>query len=287
MKLNDDMISLGSEINPVTGLDDPEAFGDLVMKRDYQENIEKLKTNFEEGPWVFKRNGIYYMVYAAGGVPEHMAYSTASDINGPWRYQGRIMDEPENSFTIHGGCIEFKGRNFFFYHNGVLPNGGGFRRSTCVEEFEWTSDGKIPLMPFTKEGVKTPIHNLNPFNRVEAETIAYSQGVKTDHNSGQEHYVTSIHNGDYIKVRSVDFGDKGASKFLANLRNVVNGASIEVRIDSIDGALIGTLQCDSNSGKDWHTYATKIERTRGVHDLYMVFRGGDGELFEFDWWQMK
>ena len=173
-KLNKDMISLGSEVIPVKELNDSIAFGPLVMKRDYQLNKRMLKTNYEEGPWVFKRNGLYYMVYAAGGVPEHMAYSTAKSIHGPWKYQGRIMNEAANSFTIHGGSIEYHNRHFMFYHNGALPNGGGFRRSTCIEEFKFGEDGKIPFIPFTKEGVRTPVRNLNPYQRVEAETMAVS-----------------------------------------------------------------------------------------------------------------
>lgn len=72
-------------------------------------------TQYEEGPWVTKRNGIYYAVYPAGGVPEYMAYSTAPSVHGPWTFKGRIMNEAENSFTIHGGNIHFKGHDYMFY----------------------------------------------------------------------------------------------------------------------------------------------------------------------------
>ena len=148
-KLNRDMISLGSEIIKVN-TDDEEAFGPSKRKYDYQVHDTIMKTNYEEGPWVYKRQGIYYMIYAAGGVPEHMAYSTAPSINGPWKYRGKIMGEAENSFTIHGGAIHFKGKDYMFYHNGALPGGSGFRRSTCVEEFKYNPDGSIPFIPFTK-----------------------------------------------------------------------------------------------------------------------------------------
>ncbi len=154
-KLNEDMITLGSEIIKVD-TEDESAFGPKVIKRDYQLNKRIPKTNYEEGPWVYKRNGLYYLVYAAGGVPEHMAYSTSTSIHGPWKYGGRILNEAENSFTIHGGIINFKGRDFIFYHNGKLPGGGGFNRSACIEEFKYNPDGSIPLIPFT-EGVTKPV----------------------------------------------------------------------------------------------------------------------------------
>lgn len=284
-KLNKDMISLGSEVIPVKELNDSIAFGPLVMKRDYQLNKRMLKTNYEEGPWMFKRNGLYYMVYAAGGVPEHMAYSTAKSIHGPWKYQGRIMNEAANSFTIHGGSIEYHNRHFMFYHNGALPNGGGFRRSTCIEEFKFGEDGKIPFIPFTKEGVRTPVRNLNPYQRVEAETMAFSYGLKTDRRAGSQHYITSIHNGDWLKVRSVDFGEKGATNFSACVAGLIQGGSIELRIDALGGSVIGTLEVSPTGGSEqWKVQTTQVNAVKGVHDLYLLFKGGDEELFNVDYW---
>lgn len=151
-KLNENMISLGSEITEVNTKDE-NAFGPQKRKFDWQVRDTIWKTNYEEGPWVFKRKGLYYLMYAAGGVPEHMAYSTSESINGPWKYRGRILGEADNSFTIHGGIINFKGHDYIFYHNGKLnldsTKGGGFNRSACMEEFHYNSDGTIPFIKFT------------------------------------------------------------------------------------------------------------------------------------------
>lgn len=154
-KLGEDMISLTSPITEVN-TKDVEAFGPQKRKFDWQVRDTIWKTNYEEAPWMYKRKGTYYLVYAAGGVPEHMAYATSQSIDGPWKYGGRIMNESPNSFTIHGGIINFKGHDFIFYHNGKLPGGGGFNRSACIEEFEYNEDGSIPLIPFT-EGITKPI----------------------------------------------------------------------------------------------------------------------------------
>lgn len=285
-RLNEDMISLGSEVIKVN-TEDTDAFGPLVMKHDYQLNKRIPKTNYEEGPWVFKRNGIYYLVYAAGGVPEHMAYSTAKNINGPWKYQGRIMNEAENSFTIHGGSIEFKGRNFMFYHNGLLPNGGGFRRSTAIEEFTFGENGEIPFIPFTKEGVRTPTANLNPYQRVEAETMAFGYGLKTDRQPGNNHYLTSIHNGDWLRLRAVDFKNGEANHVVASLPKVRAGGTIEFYVDNLGGKPIAILPVAPTDKKQQEWQADIQKKVTGIHDLYLLFRGGDDELFDFDWWQFK
>ncbi len=284
-RLNDDMISLGSEVMEVKGLNDEKAFGPKKLKMDYKLGKKVMKTNFEEGPWVFKRNGLYYLVYAAGGVPEHMAYSTSKSINGPWKYEGKIMGESPKSFTIHGGSIEFKGRNFMFYHNGLLPNGQGFRRSTAVEEFEFTKDGKIPFIPFTNDGVKHPAGTLNPYVRIEAETMADSYGLKTDRMAGNDHVITSVHSGDWLRVRNVDFGKGKPSKVKAIVRNVKQCGSIEFFIDHLSKNPIASVRVTDVHQSECEAVVNKD--ISGVHDVYMLFRGDDGELFDMDCWQMK
>lgn len=285
--LNDDMISLADEVKPVPGLDDPAAFGPLAMKYDYQLDKPVPKTNYEEAPWVFKRNGTYYMVYAAGGVPEYLAYSTATSIHGPWTFGGRIMDEAENSFTIHSGNIEYHGRNFMFYHNGSAPNGNGFRRSTCIEEFTWGENGKIPFIPFTKEGVRYPVRNLIPYQRVEAETMAFCYGLKTDRCDYPPHYITSVHNGDWLKLRNVDFGQKGPKRFSACVAGNVKNGIIEVQLDYLGGKTVVSLPVlPTNGTQDWQIQTAEVfEEVKGVHDLYLLFRGDDGEMFRVDYWE--
>ena len=290
-ELNDDMISFKDGYKEVPGYRDPKAFGELQSKMNWAAGHNEMMTQYEEGPWIMKYNGTYYLSYPAGGVPEYMGYSTAPSIHGPWTFRGRIMNEAQNSFTIHGGNIEFKGRHFMFYHNGMLPNGEGFRRSCCVEEFKFNDDGSIPFIPFTKEGIRTPIKNLNPYKRIEAETIAYSYGLKNDRQAGTQHYITSIHTGDWIKVRSVDFGDKKPTQFTASVASEHDGGFIEVRLDNLNGDIIASLKAPATGEEDnWQIIETKVHSQKpiiGVHDIYFLFRGGDKELFNFDWWTFK
>ena len=292
-RLNDDMVSFDGDVIEVTSLNDENAFGPLVMKQDYRLNKRMLKTNYEEGPWVFKRNGTYYLVYAAGGVPEHMAYSTSDNINGPWKYGGRIMDEAEKSFTIHGGSVNFKGRDFMFYHNGMLPNGDGFRRASCVEEFKFNDDGSIPHIPFTRHGVATPAGTLDPYKRVEAETMASGFGLKTDRKAGDDHYLTSINNGDWLRLRAVDFGDRVPRHFKACVGTAKEGSAIQLRLDALSGPVIATVNIVPTGGVDkYQLQSAEIVLPKGVdlsgvHDVYMLFQGGEGELFDFDYWTVE
>lgn len=282
-RLADDMISFVDGYKEVPGFHDPACFGPQSVKMNWAKGKEELMVGYEEGPWVMKRDGIYYMSYPAGGVPEHMAYSTAPSIDGPWTYRGRIMDEAENSFTIHGGNVTFKGRDYMFYHNGMLPNGWGFHRSTCVEEFKFNEDGSIPFIPFTKEGVE-PVGTIDPYQTVQAETINQSWGVKLDRRPGDRHYVTSIHNGDWIKVRNVDFGDKPAVMVVMEMLNFKNPGKICFYLDALAGNPIAEIEVNNDN---MMITAPVTGEATGIHDLYLLFRGGDEELFDLDWWEFN
>ncbi len=288
-ELNDDMVSFKDGWQEVPGYHDPECFGELQSKMNWAKGQNEMMTQYEEGPWVMKRNGTYYISYPAGGVPEHMAYSTAPTINGPWTYRGRIMDEAENSFTIHGGNITFKGRDFMFYHNGGLPGGGGYNRSACVEEFKWNDDGTFPFIPFTKEGVKTPVKNLDPYTRVEAETQAESRGLKVDRRAGKDHFVTDIDDGDWIRVRSVDFKDCGQKAVVVVVGEQKGKGTIEFYVDGMEGEPFCKVPVNTdNAGFRTTAFSYLIDTDiRGVHDLYIKFSCEVEKPFTLDWWQFN
>lgn len=283
VKLNEDMISYDQQLGIVKEDLKDENFGYRAKK------IDNRTAAYEEGPWLFKRKSLYYLMYPAGGVPEHLAYSTAKTITGPWTYGDTIMHviKDGGAFTNHPGYIEFKGKSYLFYHNAALPGGGGFKRSVCIEPFNFNADGSIPLIQPTKGGVTESVAQLNPYNRTEAETICWEEGIETAKDEKAGVYVTDISNGDYIKVRSVDFST-GASKFQARVASVSQGGKIEIHIDAKNGSLLGTLDI-KNTGdiQTWKTLSCKVNKIKGIHDLYFIFKGATGNnLFNFDYWQL-
>lgn len=287
-ELNEDMISIKGEVKKLEQT--VNSFG--APNPDKRVKGEKYKDIYTEGPWFYKRKDNYYLLYAAGGVPEHIAYSMSKSPVGPWKYMGEIMPlQDTGSFTNHCGVIDYKGNSYFFYHTGKLPGGGGFGRSVAVEQFEYNAGGTFPVINATQEGVK-PVGSLNPYQRVEAETMAFSEGVKTEPNDRTGIYVSDIHNGDYIKVREVDLGKKGASKLEVSVASALRGGIIEVYADSIGGTLITEIQVPHTGGWEaWKTLETAVKQgeqaVSGTHDLYFCFKGRKGcKLFNFDWWKL-
>ena len=86
-ELNDDMISLKGEVGKLEQT--VESFG--APNPEKRVKGVKYKDTYTEGPWLHKREGKYYLLYAAGGVPEHIAYSMSDGPLGPWKYMGEIM----------------------------------------------------------------------------------------------------------------------------------------------------------------------------------------------------
>ncbi|MDQ8185011.1 glycoside hydrolase family 43 protein [Pelagicoccus sp. SDUM812002] len=109
---------------------------------------------FTEAPWIHKKGELYYLTYA-WGFPERTAYATSKSITGPWEYQGLLKGLAGNCNTNHQSVIEFKGRDYFIYHNGGLLTGGSFRRSVCIEELRYNEDGTLQFVVPTLDGVSS------------------------------------------------------------------------------------------------------------------------------------
>ena len=286
IKLNEDMITC-------TG--DPVRMPEFVKIKG-----EKDPFHYQEGPWAWKRNGHYYMAYASTCCPEGIGYAMGNSPTGPWDFKGMIMEGDQRSSGNHPGIIDYKGNSYALGFNYAIlkqtMSKHYERRSICVEQLTYNADGTIQLLPFwSATGIKQ-LGTLNPYNHTEAETMAYSNGLKTDVVTEWERnipwdkgkkiadrlFVSSIHNGDYIKVKGVNFS-KGATSVDVSIASL-NGGKIEIRTDSIDGSILGTVEVNnSGEGDIWKTFNTKVKNIKGVHDLYFVFKG-EKELFYFDWW---
>jgi arabinoxylan arabinofuranohydrolase len=282
VKLKENMISFDGEIKSFPNT--IESFGKRVGKED-----PVRPTTYEEGPWLYKRNKLYYLFFAGGPISEHIGYSTSNSPIGPWKYQGIVMPTQGGSFTNHPGVIDFKGKTYFFYHNGALPGGGGFTRSVCVEELTFNPDGTIKQMNMT-DGIKKGIATVNPYVKSEAETMAWSKDVKSMQNNEVGVFITAMKNDAFAKVNDVDFRKEGASKLIARLGTTHNSdVSMEVRLDGVVGKLIGTIKVPMTGGNDrWALVTTDVKKVTEIHDVYFVFKGkASSKIMFFDYWMFS
>jgi arabinoxylan arabinofuranohydrolase len=257
--------------------------------------------DFFEASHIHKYNGIYYYSYAdnydsnysypAPTPGSQIAYMTSTNPVGPFVYKGVALGPPPDNYgnNNHHTFFTYQGQWYCVYHNryqaGIDEVSTTEHRNICLDKMEYNPDGTIkPIVP-TIDGL-TQLKYLNPFERVEAETIAQQSGIKTETCSEGGMNVTSIENGDWIRLRGVDFG-KDANSFGARVASTHFSGSIELRLDSLDGTVTGTCFVpNTGDTQTWTTAYCSIYGASGVHDLYLKFKGSDeSSLFNINWWQ--
>ncbi|WP_241674852.1 glycoside hydrolase family 43 protein [Paenibacillus luteus] len=262
-----------------------------------------------EDAGINKVDGTYYFTYCSNfydgtrpeGSPQagEIAYMTSDHPMGPWTYQTTILKNPGHFFGVggnnHHAMFQFQEEWYISYHAQTLSKAMGVPkgyRSTHLNKVSFVADGSIQEIEADLKGVPQ-LDKLNPFSRVEAGTFAWSAGIevlphKMDENGTavEEVAVGAIHNGDWTAVSSVDFG-AGASTFTAFIAGGSEAAVIELRLDSPDGALLGSLSVPQGDGSTgWIEAKTAVKGAEGVHDLYFMFKGkADTDLFTFRAWQ--
>ncbi len=122
---------------------------------------------------------------------------------------------------------------------------------------------------------------------IEAESCTDSKGVQTENCSEGGSDVAYIENGDYIGFRDIDFAG-GTDSLSFRIGAQSGGSTLEVHLDSPDGALIGSMEVGSTGGwQTWKTQTCAIEKQTGTHDVYFVFKGGEGYLYNLNWWTVN
>ena len=275
VKLNEDMVSVDGDIH--------------VASIDFTGTPREA--SYTECPWLWREENHYYLCWASRCCPEGIGYAMSDSPTGPWKCMGTIMDPNSKSSGNHPGILDYKGNSYVFGFNYALlrqtTNAHFERRSICVDLMTYNPDGTIPKVPWWSQAGPPQIGTLNPYVQTEAATICWSTGVKTEHCSEGGMDVCHIENGDYIKVKGVDFGS-GAKSFDARVASATKGGKIELRLDSTNGTLVGTCKVPGTAGwQTWVTQSCKVRGAAGVHDLYLKFTGDSGSLFAFNWWKFK
>ena len=129
-ELNDDMISFKSEIREVT----------------IEDHI-----GYREGPFVWKRKGIYYLLYSRVGGSSYdiLDYATSDNVLGPYQFRGTIIGHGLKG-NEHGSVFEYRGQWYVAYHD-MFPTDK--YRKTCLDIIHYKDNGDIVRSFPTREGV--------------------------------------------------------------------------------------------------------------------------------------
>lgn len=117
--------------------------------------------NYVEGPFMIKRNGLYYLMWSEGGWADSTylaAYGVADTPYGPFEYAGKILENnPEIAFAAgHHSVLRLPGTVddwVICYHRRPLEESDGNHRVVCLDKLEFRADGSIAPVVLTHSGV--------------------------------------------------------------------------------------------------------------------------------------
>lgn len=108
---------------------------------------------------------------------------------------------------------------------------------------------------------------------IEAEDYDDMSGVQLE-NGGTT--VGFIDDGDWLRYDQIDFAD-GPAAMALQIAKASTGGSLELRLDALNGPLIGTFTPESTGGwQDFQPQKSNLESVTGVHDLFLVATGAAG-----------
>lgn len=134
---------------------------------------------FTEAPWVHKKDGLYYLSYAAG-FPERIQYAVSTKPDGPFVNKGILNEIAGNSNTNHQAIVQFKGNWYFIYHNGgIQTDGGSYSRSVCIDKLEFDENNLYKPIIMTTKGVdmlEAPnVNSLKDISQAPYSPFEYNQ----------------------------------------------------------------------------------------------------------------
>ncbi|MCI1186201.1 family 43 glycosylhydrolase [Hymenobacter sp. DH14] len=262
-KLKDNMLELATA---------PQTLGELPAK------------GLKEGPFVFERNGTYYLTYPhVANKTERLEYATSASPLGPFTVQGVFMDEsPTGCWTNHHSIIEFNRQWYLFYHHNDLSPQFDKNRSIRLDSLFFEPDGRIRKVMPTLRGVGLTAarqkNQLDRYSRLSpgGASIAF---LDTANRFGGWKTVLAGPQS-WVQYNGVAFG--GSKLKTVTLRAVsAAGATVYIRLDGPRGPVLARVTVPS--GRGWQDIKAPLTTSAsGTHALFVAPQG-NGAAVEIDW----
>jgi len=238
---------------------------------------------YREGPFVWKRRGIYYLLYSRTGSSGYdvLDYATSAQIQGPYQFKGTIVGHGRKG-NEHGSVFQYKGQWYVAYHD-LFPT-DKFRK-TCLEIIHYRENGEIVRVQPTRKGVGW----YDASEKIEAENyLEKSVDIEYKELNDSGFYMDHVRNGCWLKFPNVKLAFNFQNNFSARIASGSEGGKIEIVIDSLKGNKVGELDIKNSGGWDsWQVLDTVLVPITGTRDVFLKFTGKEEELFNLDWFRLN
>lgn len=261
-KLKPNMLELDSEVK---------ILGELPTK------------GLKEGPYMFKRNGMYYLTYPhVENKIERLEYAIGNNPLGPFKVTGVIMDESESGcWTNHHSFINFKNQWYLFYHDRDYSPKFDKARSVRADSLFFNAEGTIRKVIPTLRGIG--VTRANKEIQLDRYSAISNVGTMIDFIDTTNRFSgwKTIFNkpGAWVQYNRVDFGKKALKTVLVNALSETGG-TLQIRTGSARGTIVAEVQIPKSS--EWTLAKTAVLKfPKGVQNLFVMLK--DDKQVAVDW----
>lgn len=261
-KLKSNMLELDSKVDTL---------GDLPKK------------GLKEGPYLFERNGIYYLTYPhVENKIERLEYAMGNNPLGPFKFTGVIMDESASGcWTNHHSFINFKDQWYLFYHDKDYSPGFDKLRSVRADSLSFNADGTIKKVMPTLRGIG--ISDATKEIQIDRYTTISKEGAAVDFIDTTNRFlgwkIVFSKPGSWVQYNTVDLGKRSLKKILVHAVSETGG-TLQVRTGSTDGKLIAEIMIPQSN--EWKTVkGTVLNLPKGIQNIFVMLK--DEKQVAVDW----
>lgn len=245
--------------------------------------LKELPTKgLKEGPYLFERNGIYYLTFPhVENKIERLEYSIGDNPLGPFKATGVIMDESlSGCWTNHHSVIQFKNQWYLFYHDRDYSPNFDKARSVRADSLFFNADGTIKKVVPTLRGIGiTDATAEIQIDRYSAKSDGVSNEFLDTTNRFLGWKAIIDKPNAWIQYNSIAFGTK-AAKSVSIRTASTTGATVVIRTKDASGPVIAEVNIPKGSA--WSTVKKSIAAVQpGIKNLVLQVRG-EGKV-EVDW----
>ncbi len=237
----------------------------------------------KEGPYMFERNGIYYLTYPhVENKIERLEYAISNNPLGPFKFTGVIMDEsPTGCWTNHHSIIPFKSQWYLFYHHNDYSPNFDKARSVRADSLSFNADGTIKKVIPTLRGIgitsATTEIQIDRYTKLSDKGAAIEAIDTADRFKGWQTNFSQA--GAWVQYNSVDFGKKPIKTVSVNAMSKT-GATLLIRTGSVTGSIVAEVKISPST--DWKITKAVIKIPQvGMKHLFVIAK--DGKQVAVDW----
>ncbi|WP_179021868.1 family 43 glycosylhydrolase [Winogradskyella forsetii] len=246
--------------------------------------IDNLPTKgLKEGPYVFERNGVYYLTYPhVENKTERLEYAISDNPLGPFKVTGVIMDEsPTGCWTNHQSIINFKNHWYLFYHHNDYSPSFDKARSIRADKLVFNPNGTIQKVTPTLRGIGIS----QAANKIEIDRYSKlsEQGTSItfiDTTNTFKGWKTVFNKQNaWIQYNDVDFDKEGIKQVKIKAKSSKGGV-VQVNTEGLSGKVIAEINIPAT--EEWTEITAKINtKSKGIKDLFIQSKTDNP--IEIDW----